>query len=144
MIELLLSLSTPPALVQVQTTGDVRLGDSGMVIERSRSGFTGSFHAIVFNPGKAPDRLVNVSSPAAGSVTSEVVVYDEDMRRAVQSDPLAIPPGGRILVRATLALSTDDFPRGVPVSVTFERAGTLSVIVSPQSSAIIVPPVATR
>ncbi|MDQ8028234.1 MAG: hypothetical protein REJ23_05870 [Brevundimonas sp.] len=144
MIELLLSLSTAPAMVQVQTAEDVRLGDSGMTIDGARAPFTGSFHAIVFNSGDTPDRLVGVSSPLFGSATAEVVVYDKDMQRSPQSDPMAIPPGGRILVRATMRLFANEFPRGIPVSVEFERAGTLSVTVAPRNALVAVPPVSTR
>ncbi|RZJ25185.1 MAG: copper chaperone PCu(A)C [Brevundimonas sp.] len=144
MFELLLALATEPAAVQGQSVGDVGFGASGLTIRGDRAPYTGAFFVIVFNSGSEPDRLLSVSSPVSGTVTSEVVVYDASMRPIPQTDVMSIPPGGRIMVRANMGLSTSEFPRGVPVTVRFERAGRMDVTVSPRREASLPPPVAVR
>ncbi len=116
---------------------EVRVGDIVVSDAWGRPSVGGSPAALyltVRNEGTAPDRLVGVSTPAAGMAmlhesTMEGGVSRMRMLEAVElpaGQALVLAPGGIHIMLSRLAapLKEGDV---VPLTLTFEKAGTASV-----------------
>ena len=94
----------------------------------------GGFMTIV-NTGKADDRLVSASSPAAAEVQIHDMKMDEGVMRMRQlADGLAVPAGARVELKPRslhLMFMQLKAPlvagQTVPVTLQFEKAGSVAV-----------------
>jgi copper(I)-binding protein len=133
MLELLALLSASAALQTAPVAAGIEVGSGGMVIYGDAAPFHAEYHTGVFNRSGVPDRLLAISTPVSSDVSRPVLfVYDGNNALRPQADPRAIPPGSRALVTVDVRqLATEEFPEGVPVTLEFERAGKLTVVVAP-------------
>ena len=126
-----LLLAAPPALAQ---EGPIEILDA-YAIAVTPQATTGSAYMMVHNHATGPDRLLSVASPAAERVevhsSSEV---DGVMRMEPLAEPLEVPAGGGVqLQRGGTHLMfmglTDPWEDGeaIPVTLTFEQAGEVTV-----------------
>lgn len=129
----LLSLAAP-ALAEDVMVGDLMISGAFTRATLPNAPVGGGFLTIT-NHGSSDDRLVSATSPAAGVVQIHEMKMDGDvMKMAELPDGLAIPagqsvtlaPGGYHLMFMQLK---GPFVEGqtVPVTLTFEKAGTIEV-----------------
>ncbi len=129
----LLSLAAP-ALAEDVMVGDLMISGAFTRATLPNAPVGGGFLTIT-NHGSSDDKLVSASSPAAGMVQIHEMKMDGDvMKMAELPDGLAIPagqsvtlaPGGFHLMFMQLKAP---FVEGltVPVTLTFEKAGTIEV-----------------
>jgi copper(I)-binding protein/uncharacterized protein YcnI len=97
---------------------------------------TGAGYLTIVNSGKEADRLVSITSPAAGKVeVHEIRTQDGVMKMRPLEDGLAIPAGGSVELQpgGGYHLMFEDlqkpFAKGdsVPVTLEFETAGKVEV-----------------
>jgi periplasmic copper chaperone A len=95
---------------------------------------TGGAYLIVQNEGKLPDRLVRVSSPVAKSAAIHSMTMDGNMMRMRVVRSLDIPPGAKVTLspggyHVMLVDIAHPLVPGeqVPLTLTFEKAGTIDV-----------------
>jgi copper(I)-binding protein len=135
---LLLALAGP-GLAQ-----EVRAGDLTITEAWSRAagpGGTGAGYLTIGNRGGAADRLLSASSPAARSVELHNHIREGDVMRMRQVPAVEIPAGGSVTLRPgglhlMLIGLTGPLRQGetVPVTLTFERAGTAQVNLAIQAA----------
>jgi periplasmic copper chaperone A len=117
----------------VVTAGDVKVHGAFSFAPPTQSEAAGYF--TVVNSGRQPDTLLSVTSPIAAGAMLHGQVQDGGMVRMTHleapvvpaGDSLVLQPGGTHLMLMTL----DRLPRpgdSVPVTLTFSRAGTMSVM----------------
>jgi len=95
----------------------------------------GGGYFTVTNKGAAPDRLVSVTSPAAGSVTLHTMGMEGNvMKMRALPNGIDIPAGGTVrLTPSGLHMMFEHlngaFVEGktVPVTLTFEKAGSVTI-----------------
>ena len=96
---------------------------------------TGGAYFTVRNVGKAADRLTGVASPAARVVEIHSMTMDGTLMKMRPVAGIDIPPGGQValgsggyhvmLIDLVRPLAAGD---KVPLTLTFERAGTVDVV----------------
>ena len=96
----------------------------------------GGAYLIVQNAGAKSDRLVRVTSPVAGAVELHSVTVEGNLMKMRETSSLEVPAGGRLtlqpggyhmmLVDLKRPLAVGD---KVPMTLTFENAGTIDVVV---------------
>lgn len=96
---------------------------------------TGVAYLSLENEGTAPDRLLSLTSPAAGSVAIHSMQLDGGIMKMRELDTLALPPAAKVSMKAGSGyhvmlmglkqpMKTGD---KIPLFMTFERAGKLEV-----------------
>jgi copper(I)-binding protein len=136
-VALLLSTSLP---IQAQTPAN------GIAIEQpwaraAIQGGTGGVFLTIRNTGSAPDRLVSASSPVPRVTEMHTTIRDGDVMRMQQVQAIDIPAGGSVTLRPGglhLMLIGLSAPlragESVPVALTFEKAGAITVSVPIQAA----------
>lgn len=138
--------ATPaPMLTLVAVDGDAKAADAAAVgdLEIARAWAramlpgqpTGGGYLTIGNDGDADDRLVAVSSPAAGKVEIHSMnVVDDVMTMRPVEDGLEIPAGGTVELKPgglhLMFMDVDEaFAEGgsVPVTLEFEEAGSIDI-----------------
>lgn len=104
------------------------------------AGGQGAGFVTIRNAGTA-DRLLSASTPAAGRTELHTMIRDGDIMRMRQVDAIALPAGGTValapgglhimLIGLTRPLAVGE---QVPLTLVFERAGTLTVELSVQAA----------
>lgn len=102
---------------------------------------TGGAYFTVRNEGKAADRLAQVASPAARVVEMHSMTMDGTLMKMRPVAGIDIPAGGQIvlgsggyhvmLIDLARPLAAGD---KVPLTLTFERAGTVEVVADVESA----------
>ncbi len=96
---------------------------------------TGAGYLTITNTGDAPDRLVGAATPlAAGGELHEMKVEDGRMSMRPVAEGVAIPAGGTVTLapggyHLMFTGLREPFAEGgeLPVTLTFEKAGTVEV-----------------
>ena len=97
---------------------------------------TGGGYLTVTNKGKEPDKLVSVSSGAAGMVElHKMEIVNDVMTMRPLDGPLEIPAGGSVAVDSSGGMHlmfmhvSEPFKQGgtVPLTLEFEKAGKVEV-----------------
>ena len=96
---------------------------------------TGGAYLTIRNVGNAPDRLLRVVSPAAGAVELHTMTMDGNLLKMRAIAALDIPAGGTVtlgtggyhvmLIDLARPLAKGD---SVPLTLTFDKAGTIDVV----------------
>lgn len=104
---------------------------------------TGAAYLSIENKGKAEDKLMSASTPAAASTQVHLTTMKGDVARMREVDNIAIAPGARIamhpgeagyhfmLIGLKHPLTAGE---KFPLSLTFEKAGKVDVMVVVQDS----------
>jgi copper(I)-binding protein len=100
----------------------------------AQQGGVGGVFLILRNSGAQPDRLVSVSSPVSKSTELHMTIKDGDVMRMRPVGSIDVPAGGSAELRpggmhVMLIGLSQPLVQGtrIPLSLTFERAGTVSV-----------------
>ncbi len=96
---------------------------------------SGAIYLGIENEGKEADRLLSASSPAAAGVAIHRMSMTDNIMRMREIDNLALPAGGKVVIDAESGLHLmltglkQPLKAGdkVPLSLRFERAGTIEV-----------------
>ena len=141
---MLLAALPRPAPAQPAHLAPIRAGDLVLTAPWSRAagqGGTGAGYLTIRNAGAAPDRLLSATTPAAGRVELHSHVRDGDVLRMRPVTAIDLPagqavslqPGGLHLMLIGL---TQPLRQGetVPVTLTFERAGTVQASLAIQAA----------
>ncbi|MFH5924653.1 copper chaperone PCu(A)C [Roseomonas xinghualingensis] len=119
---------------------------SGIVVEQpwaraALQGGTGGAFLTLRNTGSQPDRLISASTPLARSTEIHETVRDGDVMRMRPVPALEVPPGGTVTLRpggahVMMMGLTQALRPGttLPLTLTFERAGTVQVQVAVQAA----------
>ncbi|MCX7931235.1 MAG: copper chaperone PCu(A)C [Rhodovarius sp.] len=106
----------------------------------ARAGMQGAGFLTILNRGQAPDRLVAAASPAARRMELHTHVREGDVMRMRPVPAIELPPGATVrLEPGGLHLMfiglTQDLREGerVPVTLTFERAGSITLELTVQA-----------
>lgn len=104
-------------------------------------GGTGGVFLTIRNTGAASDRLLSASSPLPRAAELHTTVRDGDVMRMQPVQAIEIPAGGSVTLRPGglhLMLVNLSAPmrvgESVPVTLTFERAGAITVQVPVQAA----------
>jgi copper(I)-binding protein len=109
---------------------------------------TGGAYMTLVDHGSAPDRLIAVSTPVAGSAELHVMTMDNgvmQMRPAAggiavePGKPTELKPGGYHVMLLDLKRPLKEGER-FPMTLTFEKAGTLEVAVTVGKPGAMAPP----
>ncbi len=100
----------------------------------AQQGGVGGVFLTLRNTGAQPDKLVSVASPVSKSVELHTTIKDGDIMRMRQVPSIDVPAGGSTELRPgglhmMLIGLSQPLVQGskIPLSLTFERAGTVSV-----------------
>jgi copper(I)-binding protein len=117
---------------------EVKLGD--LVVAQAWARATtptaaaGAAYLTVRNTGAVPDRIVALEAPVAGQAMAHETRQDGDVVRMTAASPLTIPPGGTLTLQpGGTHVMLMDLKGGLkpgqefPLTVTFEKAGTVTV-----------------
>ncbi len=131
---IVLAVAAPPASAPASAE-DLRAGDLVLTQPWSRAasqGGTGAGFLTIRNAGAVPDRLLSATTPAAGRVELHAHLRDGDVMRMRQveaidiaaGEALTLQPGGLhlMLIGLTRPLRQGE---AVPLTLTFQRAGTV-------------------
>lgn len=104
-------------------------------------GATGAGYMVIRNAGAEPDRLVEGRAAVARSVELHAHIRDGDVMRMRPVEAIELPPGGEVKLEPggfhlMLIGLAEPLRRGshVPVTLVFERAGTVEVQLSVESA----------
>jgi len=104
-------------------------------------GATGAGFLSISNRGAAADRLLSASSPAARAMELHTMVRDGDVMRMRAVEAIEVPPGQTVALRPgglhmMLVGLSRPLREGetVPVTLRFERAGEVRVMLSVQAA----------
>ncbi|MBC7513934.1 MAG: copper chaperone PCu(A)C [Herminiimonas sp.] len=97
---------------------------------------SGAIYLSIENEGKTADRLLSLRSPA-GSVAIHKMTMDDNIMKMREVDSLPLPPAAKVVMKADgshhLMLTGLKQPLAagdeIPLTLTFERAGTIEVSV---------------
>ena len=118
----------------------------GIVIEQpwaraAVQGGTGGVFLTIRNTGSAPDRLLSASSPLPRAVELHATLREGDVMRMQPVQAIDVPAGGSVTLRPgglhlmLVNLSAPMRPGGtVPLTLTFEKAGAVTVQVPVQAA----------
>lgn len=126
------ALPTLPAAAQEMRAGDLTVQQPWT--RAAGQGATGGGFLAISNRGAAADRLLSVSSPAARTTELHTMIRDGDVMRMRPVQAIDIPagqtvtlrPGGLHLMLIGLSQPLRE-GESVPVTLRFERAGTVEV-----------------
>ena len=118
--------------------GEVRKGD--LLVDHAWTRATAGGQRVaagyleIRNGGKAPDRVIGASTPAAERIELHVVVKEGEVMKMRQVDSFDIPPGGRMELKPRgphlmIMGVRRAFAKGerIPVTLKFEKAGDVPV-----------------
>ena len=104
-------------------------------------GGTGGVFLTIRNTGNTPDRLLSASSPLPRAAELHTTVRDGDVMRMQPVQAVEVPAGGSVTLRPGglhLMLVGLSAPmrvgEAVPVTLTFEHAGAITVPVPVQAA----------
>jgi periplasmic copper chaperone A len=133
-----------PTLAGPAAAQEIRAGDLVIAEPWSRAaiqGGQGAGYLRITNRGAAPDRLLSASSPAAGRLELHTHVRDGEVMRMREVPAIDIPPGQTVTLQpGGLHLMLVGLSRPlrqgetVPVTLRFERAGTVEVPLAVQAA----------
>ncbi|PZR08484.1 MAG: hypothetical protein DI532_21980 [Azospirillum brasilense] len=130
-------LATLPALAQQPGT----IGIEQPWARAAVQGGTGGVFLTIRNTGTAPDRLLSASSPLPRAAELHTTVRDGDVMRMQPVQAIEIPAGGSVTLRPgglhlmLVGLSAPmRMGEAVPVTLTFEHAGAITVQVPVQAA----------
>jgi hypothetical protein len=137
MIRILFALVTLlPIAAMAQPAGKIRV-DAPWA--RASAGTTGAAYFTVRNDGDAPDKLVGVSTPAAGKAELHMMSMDGNVMKMRGVDEVAVAPHGTaelkpggmhvMLMELKAPLKQGET---FPLTLKFEKAGNVSVTVAVQ------------
>jgi copper(I)-binding protein len=138
---LLAAAAAMPAWAQAPATAP-----DGIAIEQpwtraAIQGGTGGVFLTIRNAGTAPDRLVSASSPLPRVTELHTTLRDGDVMRMQQVQSIEVPAGGSVALQPgglhlmLIGLSAPLRPgESVPVTLTFEKAGAITVSVPVQAA----------
>ena len=123
----------PPAAASA-TLGDIAIS-GGFVRAMLPNQPVGGGYFTVHNAATAPDRLVKIATPLAGSSeVHEMTMQGEVMKMRALPEGIAIPAGGTVVLKPGglhlmfMAVKAPFKAGGtVPVTLTFEKAGKVEV-----------------
>lgn len=128
---------------------DTRLGplQIGHAWARATAGKAGAAYLEIRNGGGTADKLVAAASPAAGTVELHAHIRDGDVMRmrkvpAIDLAPgeaVKLAPGGLHVMLMGLAAPLNAGDK-FPLTLTFEKAGTVTLEVEVQAPAAAAPP----
>ena len=102
---------------------------------RASSGEVGAAYFIIENSGPEADRLLGVTSPAAGRAEIHLTQMDDGVARMRKTDAVTLPAGGTVKLEpggyhVMLMGLTDGLKEGgeIELTLTFEKAGETTVI----------------
>src|SRR5690606_1023989 len=103
---------------------------------------TAAAYFVVHNKGTEADRLLSVSSPAAGKAELHEHIHADGLMKMQQVQTVAIPAGGEVkfapmgyhVMLFNLKQQAKDGER-FPLTLTFEKAGSVEVEVAVQREA---------
>ena len=109
------------------------------------AGATGVVYLTVTNRG-APDTLIGVASPDAASATLHETIDDHDVMRlrtvaslpVAPGKPITLAPGGYHIMLTTLKQALVG-GMSFPVTLTFAKAGTITVTATVQAAGATMP-----
>ncbi len=126
---LILAAGLIPALARAQTPITIETPWT----RAAGQGGQGAGFITIRNAGAA-DRLLSASTPAAGRTELHTMIRDGDIMRMRALDAIAVPAGGAVtlapgglhimLIGLTRPLAVGE---QVPITLVFERAGTVTV-----------------
>ena len=124
---------------------------TGVVVEQpwaraALQGGNGGAFLTLRNTGTAPDRLLSASSPLARTTEIHETVREGEVMRMRPVSAIAIPAGGSVTLRPggahVMLVGLSGALRAgttVPLTLTFERAGTVEVQVAVQAAGASAP-----
>lgn len=137
-ILLALTLTAPLAIVACSQGGDSEISvEEPYARQTIGLGTTGAAYMVIRNTGSGDDRLMAASSPNATSVEMHTHEKDGDVMRMRMIDGIDIPAGDVVTLQpGGLHLMLFEVMEGlqvdatVPMTLTFEKAGEISTMVS--------------
>jgi len=125
-------LAALPAAAHDYTAGDIAIGHPWT--RAAGANANGAGFLRLTNNGSQPDRLLSASSPAARTVELHTMMRDGDVMRMRPVEAITIAPGATVELRpggfhimmVGLAAPLQQ-GGGVPLTLRFERAGTVQV-----------------
>jgi periplasmic copper chaperone A len=149
-LPLLAVLIFPLAFPYAALGQEARAGDIVITQAWSRaagSGGTGAAFLTLRNTGRQADRLLGASTPQAGKVELHSMVRDGEVMRMREAPAIDLPPGQEVVLRPgglhimmlglTGALEQG---RTLPLTLRFERAGSVEVPVAIGPAGAVRPP----
>ncbi len=140
-------LAAPPALLLAAPAApaqEARAGDLAVQQPWTRAagqGATGGGFLSISNRGAAADRLLSASSPAARAMELHTMVRDGDVMRMRPVEAIEVPAGQTVTLRPgglhmMLIGLSQPLRQGesVPVTLRFERAGEVQVMLPVQAA----------
>jgi periplasmic copper chaperone A len=94
-------------------------------------------YMTIANRGASPDRLIAASSPAAQSIELHTHVEEGGMKSMVRIDSIEAPADGEVVLQPgglhlmLFGFSAPASGDGVPITLTFERAGAVEAVLTP-------------
>jgi copper(I)-binding protein len=141
-VALAIALAPAAAMARDYTLGDLRI-DHPHARPTPPGARTGGAYFTIRNVGKAPDRLLRVSSPVAQTVELHSMTMDGNLMKMRPIPALDLPAGSTVTLgtggyhvmltglRKRLAVGDS-----VPLTLTFERAGMLDVSASVEAHSV--------
>jgi copper(I)-binding protein len=115
-----------------------RIGD--IVVEQAWARATtpsakiGATYLVLKNTGSQPDRVLSMEAPVASHAVAHQTRQEGDVSRMSEADPLSIPPGGALKMKpGGMHIMLMELNSGLkvgqqfPLTITFEKAGTIEV-----------------
>jgi copper(I)-binding protein len=135
---LLLALALPPAAVQaqhMQNRNNIELSQAWMRASLAGVPNTAAYLTIRTTDGK-PDRLLRAESPVAGKVELHTNLIENGVAKMRQIPAIEVPAGapaelkpGGLHIMLLGVKGTIKEGESVPLTLVFERAGTLTISV---------------
>jgi len=132
----LLAACALPAAAETVRAGDLSI-EQAWARATIPSAQTGAVYLTIRNGGAQPDRIVALEAPVAGHAMPHETKQDGDVLRMAETGPLSVPAGGALEMKpGGTHIMLMDLKGGLkpgqsfPLTVTFERAGTLAVPVT--------------
>lgn len=139
-----LALPACAAALPAAAQDAVRAGDLVITQPWSRAaaaGGQGAGYLTLANRGGVPDRLLGASSPVSGRIELHTHINDGGVMRMLEVPAIDLPPGATVTLRpGGLHLMfmglTEALQQGsaVPVTLRFERAGEVRVMLAVQAA----------
>ncbi len=130
---LVLALTAGAAAQSTSKVGPIEVSDAWARASAGRAG-AGAAYFEVRNHGGKSDRLVSAKTDVSRTASLHAHIMKDDIMRMVRVDGLEVPAGGRATLRpgghhVMLMGLAQPLMRGhsFPLSLTFEKAGTVTV-----------------
>ncbi len=133
MATLAVAAAAAPALARDYTLGNLRI-EHPYALPTPPGARTGGAYFTIENVGKAGDRLIRVSSPAALTVELHSMTMDGNLMKMRAIPALDIPAGSKVTLgtggyHVMMTGLRQPLVAGnkLPLTLTFEKAGTIEV-----------------